>query len=115
MSKKRDALVVQLKLQGKWGDHADLDLYGEIKESLEYWLQDRNAGEVDGGDFGGGTMNIFLLTDTVVRALPIVKEYLRKRGVLDLCLIAQREYLTSDDWNYRVVWPEGDENRLLDL
>ena len=115
MAAKRDVLVVQLELHGEWGDRTDLDLYGEIKNELEYRLQGRNAGEVDGGDFGSGTMNIFLVTDALVRAVPIVKEYLGERGVLDRCRIAQRDYLTGDDWNYRVIWPEGERNQLLDL
>jgi hypothetical protein len=104
--------VIQVRLPSKWGDEESSDLYVSMKLELDRVLADANEGEVDGGDYGSGTFNVFVFPRTLNRSLAAIKRYLRGRELLDRCVIAKRLWKSDDDWDYEVVWPKDYQGKF---
>jgi hypothetical protein len=79
-----------------------------LEDALDRALTSEGIGEVDGGDIGGGTMNVFAVVESErsARAIAVAVDVLREAGLADLAIVACRE-LTEDDPMPVIVWPEG--------
>ena len=97
----RDTLIVQFRTDGAIGD---FDRLVEIEDLLIQAFSQNSSAEVDGHDFGRGTMNIFIFPNgSWSSAIEVVEAYLRHRGILDQATIAKRRKSGS----VCVVWPPG--------
>lgn len=97
----RDALIVQFATDGRT---ADLDWLVGIEDALTQGFTQNGAAEVDGHDFGRGTMNIFILRKASwTRVIEVVMTYLSHHRALERATIVKR--LKSG--RHVVVWPTG--------
>ena len=106
MAGLRNTIVVQFKTDGRI---SDWDRLIEIEEALIQGFSQNNQAEVDGHDFGSGTMNIFIFPRAAWGpAIEIVLAYLKLRNALSDALVIKR--LKSG--KHVVVWPEGFEGEF---
>ena len=55
------AVLVQLTLSGgEFGSEAETDAIHELTDKLEEAIEERDAGEFDGDEFGGGKCTLFM-------------------------------------------------------
>jgi hypothetical protein len=95
----REALIVQFQTDGRPEDYDGLI---SIEDALIQAFAQNGAAEVDGHDFGSGTMNIFVFRrDSWARVIEIVTAHLKHHGVLERATIAKR--LASG--SHVIVWP----------
>jgi hypothetical protein len=101
MASLKDTLIIQFRCSG---DVSEFDWLVRIEDALIQGFSRNRKADVDGHDFGSGTMNIFLFPKQGwASAIEIVKAYLRLHGALDRAVIIKR----SKAERYSVVWPEG--------
>ncbi len=108
-------IIIQLPVTGFWGDDSEMDLRYEIEESLQEVFSTEDCGEVDGGDIGSGTMNIFTYTNASHwdRALELVMEELRRRHLLDRAVIAKSVMVNEEEGcEHTVVWPPNFQGKF---
>lgn len=104
------SLIVQYEVDG-FGTDADLERRCRLQDLLDRALRRTLNGMCDGGDLGGGTMNIFL--EQVVdpqRACGTVVETLRKASELEGAVIALDLNLPDNSEEgvpFVVLWPDG--------
>jgi hypothetical protein len=101
-------LIIQLRITDHWGTDDEFNAGVEFELALDEAFQGQACGEVDGNDFGSGTMNIFIYTSVERwdKALRLVVTELEKRKLLDGATIAKSVEVNGDDREYTVVWPE---------
>jgi hypothetical protein len=101
MATGKDTLIIQFRTSG---EPSDLDWLLGVEEALIQGFSQNDKAIVDGHDFGGGTMNIFVFPKQGWgSAIEIVKAYLGLYKALDRALIIKR----SKKERYSVVWPEN--------
>lgn len=92
-------LIIQFKMTGAPGELAWLH---DIEDMFIQAFEQNGAAELDGHDYGSGTMNIFIRPQGPWGSvIDIVKAYLKHRELLKDATIVKR--LPSD--RYVVVWP----------
>jgi hypothetical protein len=95
------SVVIQYKVEGH-GTVNDHDRRVRIEELMNERLGWSGLGHCDGSDMGSGQMNVFCyVVDTVIAGKVIVSD-LKKHGLLDGALIAERH-----DDEAKVLWPQG--------
>jgi hypothetical protein len=99
-----DERKYQLVLQWPASTRADYDLLIELEASL-IGAFDGSPHNVDGHDFGSGTMNIFIDTDEPVRAFAHANTMLNLARYPAL----KAAYRPFDGDEYVVIWPEGSQ------
>ena len=97
-------LIVQFRIAGFGGEDA-LSKRHKIEDLLGQALESAEIGFCDGGDIGGGSMNIFLYTHDRRSAQELVIRTLRAQKMLDGAVIAVCANPEEDE-PYEVVWPE---------
>ena len=97
----RQTLVVQYRIEG-WGSPQDLGRRHAIETLLDEHLRSMKIGYCDGGDIGGGTMNVFLYVTSPRRAAKSIVDTLDRAGLIDGATIA----LETED-GFKVLWPKG--------
>jgi hypothetical protein len=95
--KKSYQLVFQFPARSK----KDHDALMPLENALTRALGKRH--EVDGYDFGSGTMNFFVFTKLPERAFKIAKDVFAKRGLLHSARAAFRE---EDSEDFAILWPK---------
>lgn len=83
-------LIVQVPTDGAQPTPAEMDKRFEIEDALNQLLGWIGAGEVDGGDAGSGTMNVFALIVAVDPVVPRVLDWLRETGLSEIARVASR-------------------------
>lgn len=102
-------LNYQLVLQLPGITQQDFELLVSLEESLTDSL-DGTPHEVDGHDFGSGTMNIFIDTNDPVGAFALVKEIVSPKEYPML----KAAYRSFGEDNYKLIWP-GNSNEGFNL
>jgi hypothetical protein len=97
-----DDLNYQLVLQLPSTTQEDFEALAELEESLANTFQG-TPHELDGHDFGSGTMNIFIDTDDPVAAFAIAKTVVNPADY-PLLKAACRAF---EDEDYKLLWPEN--------
>jgi hypothetical protein len=105
-------MIVQLPLTGFWGTDEELDSSDLLAEVMEELLQRHGCGRFDGTDCGSGTRNLFIYEirdQDWDRALDLVLEELRRRGLANQALIAKSVLVGPEEgpWaEHSVAWPK---------
>lgn len=94
-------LRYQLVFQLPEATNKDFDLLVNLEEALIN-VFDGSPHEVDGHDFGSGTMNIFIDTNDPAAAFALAKEIVDP-GQNPLLKVAYRSF---DEGDYTLIWPE---------
>ena len=98
-----EALIIQFKTDGTT---PDFDRLVALEDTLIRGYAQNRCAEVDGHDFGSGTMNIFILPKRSWAAtIEVAFSYLKHHRVLDYAIIAKR--LKSE--RHVVIWPKDFE------
>ena len=92
-------LIVQYRTQG-WEPALALEKRRKVEELLNEWLGWTGNGHCDGGDIGGGTINVFLLVVDAYLATKTIIEALKKTRLLSGATIA----LENED-GFDILWP----------
>ncbi|MBB5872628.1 hypothetical protein F4553_006062 [Allocatelliglobosispora scoriae] len=102
-----EQLIVQLPT-GRSDD--DLELRYQLEEAIDAALTEEDLGELDGGDIGTGTMNVFAYVrpEQWQEALAVVRGVLSELELTEHALIARRNTM-DEDAEPEIVWPEGSE------
>jgi hypothetical protein len=107
MAEVMQSVVIQLpiSIENRLGTSDELEHRHEIERALGELLEARDLGVCDGGDIGGGTMNVFLYhVSDVPAVVSLSVECLRSNGWLtEGCLIAAGRA----DERLKIVWPDG--------
>lgn len=106
-------IVVQYRIDG-FGGESDLARRHRIEDLLGEAFEAADVGVLDGGDIGGGSMNIFLYTHDRRAAEELVVRTLRKHGLLAGAVVAVCPS-PEEDTPYEVVWPEDYEDEFTVL
>ena len=82
----------------------------EVLVNLETALMDAedNTYEVDGHDFGSGTMNVFIHTNDPIAAFAVVQKIAKVKSHTDL----KAAYRSFDEDEYKVIWPENADDEF---
>jgi len=91
----------------------DLGVRHRLEDAVNQVLSKHGIGEVDGGDIGSGTMNVFALVDGRYwdKVLTLTVGLLQKFDVKAQAVIARRD-ITKDDDTPVIVWPEGSKDEF---
>jgi hypothetical protein len=100
-------VVIQYRITGH-GTDEDYDRRVEIEDLLDVSLTELGLGNLDGGDIGSGTANIFCYLKPGKNATEALIEILRKNGVLDGAVI--QETVNGEE---KIVWPRHYEGELV--
>lgn len=92
-------LVIQYKIEGQGTMH-DYDKRVKIEALLEQFLGEADLGNLDGGDIGSGTANIFCFVKPERKGTEAIIQTLRKHGYLDGAVI--QETAKGEE---KIVWP----------
>jgi hypothetical protein len=97
----------QLVLQLPGSSPEDFDLLLSLEESLANAL-DGTPHEVDGHDFGSGTMNIFIDTNDPAGAFALAKTVVDPAKYLML----KAAFRAFEDDDYQLIWPEASDEEF---
>ena len=110
----RHDMIVQLRTPATWPARDELELRYKVEEDLEEALG--SHGDVDGGDSGSGSMNIFIVqVDDPTTALLRIKTVLERHGLLGAAIVNLTSFENEDDEDSvvnQVVWPENFKGRF---
>jgi predicted DNA-binding WGR domain protein len=98
---KLQRLVIQYPV-GEMGEVEDLDKREELMNECLGW---KGLGHCDGGDVGGGTMNVFCFVVDAEKAVPHVVEELKANGLIDGATVVMGQ-------KAKVVWPKNSKGKL---
>ena len=103
MALSKNTLIVQFPKS--LNPEFDLDRLHEIELALEQGLIQNRSGIMDGHDWGAEGANLFIFPSPGKSwpSMDVVKAYLKKRALLDKCIILKR--FKSE--RYEVAWPEN--------
>lgn len=102
MSRPKKLLVLQFRYDESRTAVENLDFRHELEDALDGALRRNRSGEVDGGDIGSGTINIWIYLTAWSHGLPVVEAYLKHRKLLEKTVIAKK--INNTDWE--VVRPK---------
>jgi hypothetical protein len=92
-------VVIQYRLEGH-GTMQDYDRRVKIETLLEEFLSDADLGNLDGGDIGSGTANVFCFLKPGRKGIEAIIKTLRENGYLDGAVIQE-----TVNGEAKVVWP----------
>jgi hypothetical protein len=92
-------LVIQYRIEGH-GTMQDYDRRVKVESLLDELLSEADLGNLDGGDIGSGTANIFCFVKPGRKGTDAIIQSLRKNGYLDGAVI--QETIRGEA---KVVWP----------
>lgn len=93
-------LIVQYRTEKRFSP-GDLEQRQRVENQLDECLKQTGNGYCDGGDIGGGTINVFLHVLDHDRAIETIVEALSKIHLLDGAVIA----LETEE-GFKVLWPQ---------
>jgi len=94
----KQTIIVQFKAES---DDSDMSWFFDFHEILDVALKISRSGKVDGNDFGRGTINMYVLTDSARRAFEIILMHLKNHKLEAGAVVAKRR---GDD-RYVILWP----------
>lgn len=94
----KHTVIVQFKNEN---DSVDIDWFYDLHEVLHELLKRNKFGRVDGSDFGNGTINLYILTNSLRRTLDLILMNLTLYKLEGNAVIVRRR---GDD-HYIVLWP----------
>ncbi len=97
----------QLVLQLPGTTQQDFDVLVGLEESVADALDD-TPHEVDGHDFGSGTMNIFIDTNDLAAAFSLVKAGI---NLADYPML-KAGYRSFEEDDYHLIWPENSDEEF---
>lgn len=85
-----DSICVQFKTSDKqyFGTSDELDWRHQRQDELDKLLADNNLGDCDGGQSGGGSMEIFLDVIDISKAVAVIEKYLTDNEWIQFSKIA---------------------------
>ncbi len=98
-------LKYQLVLQLPGNTRQDFEELATLEELVMVALQD-TPHEVDGHDFGSGTMNVFIDTNEPVAAFALVKDTI---NIVEYPML-KAAYRSFADEDYKLIWPENSDD-----
>jgi hypothetical protein len=81
MNKQLTQLIIQLPIIEKMGGEKDLNERFRLEDSIDGALKKTNNGYCDGGDIGGGKINIFVYVNDINVGLQAILEVLKKNKI----------------------------------
>ena len=117
LGNERDVMFIQIVPDTTMGTIEALgflNLRQEVEAEIDDVLRNKSLGEWFAGDMGAGGNMLFFI-DNWSPAIQVVKAELKKHELLDHVLITKRIMLSSDNWNYEIVYPaeyEGGFNQM---
>lgn len=106
MNQQSFTIVVQFKSTGVLGSSDELAFRHEMEDKFKALLDEHDAGIVDGGQIGAGTMEIFLYVDDIPKVVALVKDFLTDIELIGWAKIVSHQ---SIDAPWTVEYPEGAE------
>lgn len=99
-------MVIQFRTSEKqyFGTLDELHWRHEREDELDKLLRDEGLGDCDGGQAGGGSMEIFCYVTDIQRAVELVRQYLTNHEWIQFCKIAS---WAEDADGWVVQYPEG--------
>jgi hypothetical protein len=94
----KQTIIVQFRTES---DDSDMSWFFDFHEILNVALKISQSGKVDGNDFGNGTINMYVLTDSSRRAFEIILTHLKNHKLESAAVVAKRR---RDD-HYVILWP----------
>ncbi|MBL0740748.1 hypothetical protein [Chryseolinea lacunae] len=91
-----------------------MNLRHRVESKIDNALLSAGAGEWVGGDMGAGA-NMLFEVDNWDNANQMAMKILKDEDLLDHVLIAKRVLISSDDWQYEIVYPVEFEGVFNDL
>jgi hypothetical protein len=104
----RQTIIVQFKAES---DDSDMSWFFDFHEILDVALKISRSGKVDGNDFGSGTINMYVLTDSARRAFEIILTHLKNHKLESEAVVAKRR---SED-RYVILWPAGYTDKFSEM
>jgi hypothetical protein len=103
MAMPKNTLIVQFPRT--MNPEFSLERLHDIELSLEQGLIQNRSGIMDGHDWGADGANLFIFPSPGQSwpSMDVVKAYLKRKGLLDTCIIVKR--FKSE--RYEVIWPVG--------
>src|SRR5574342_815991 len=100
-------MIIQLPMGLGPDDLGDLGVRHRLEEELERAFDEGGIGDVEGGDIGSGTMNVFAIVtaERWTEALAVTLCVLRDMRLDEFALVARCD-LSVDGPPPVVVWPE---------
>jgi hypothetical protein len=93
-----------------WGDNDDLETRHYLEDLCDQSLGWTGNGHCDGGDIGGGLMNIWCLVLEIPAAINTLSRELQAHGLAEGALIARYDKSSSQ---FVVAWPETREGQVV--
>lgn len=97
----------QLVLQLPGTSQDDFDLLISLEESLADALED-TPHDVDGHDFGSGTMNLFIDTNDPAAAFDLAKQTINPADYPML----KAAFRSFEEDDYQLIWPENSDEEF---
>jgi len=99
-------VILQYRLDA-WGTKEDLARRNKVENLMNECLGWTGLGLCDGGDIGGGTMNVCCLVVDPEVAIPVIVRELKQKGQLEGVTIA-----IETDRGFDVRWPAGYQGKF---
>ena len=94
----KQTIIIQFKTES---NDPDMSWFFDFQEIVHAALKISRSGKVDGNDFGSGTINMYVLTDSSRRAFEIILEHLKNHKLESEAVVVKRR---RDD-RYLILWP----------
>ena len=102
-----NVIFIQLRPE-KRSSFEVLDLRHKIEDEIDSCYYDKNIGSWFAGDDGNMLYEIYNWEN----AIEIATNILHKRGLRNQFIIAKRIKLSTDNWNYHIVYPRNYEGKF---
>ena len=94
----KQTVIVQFQNEG---DSVDVDWLFDFHEVLQDLLSKHKAGKLDGNDFGKGTINMYIVTNSFRQAYDLLLTSLKIYRLDEKAIIVKRHKKNQ----YTILWP----------
>lgn len=95
-------VVIQFRNSGELGTANELDWRHKQEDHMDRVLKNHRIGMCDGGQSGAGSMEIFMFTNNVAKAVEVIKRDLTTRELIGFCKVASLDTLSG---NWDIYYP----------
>ena len=100
-------LFVQIQSKAFKSELVALIVRQKTEQTIDERLQAANIGKWFAGDIGPSGANMLFEVKNVDDGMKIIMEVLKEKKLESTTVIGHRIYISSDDWDYKIIYPEN--------